>query len=813
MYRILTWLIITAALLSGLPGSPVSIININLTDTAYAQAGDGDLILNEISPWPSDGQVWVELLNPTRSTVELDGWTIRFRSGFEYTFPSGAGEIEPGRLHVLGISGDNPLNPDGDACTLSGPDGVTDTISWGNPTPADPGSVSSGDPLWPFMPEYDDEEDIHNPDDIIFRIPDTWPPNAGNWIGSEHWAYRGSDAASRGEQNPYPPPVRYSPPDGAYVASEFELYVVGIEWSGSTTFQVARDVNFQDVTIDATVEVHSYTITRLEAGTYYWRVMGEDGGWSPAMSFTREPYDIEDLIVVSGSSEIRLADGKEGKQPPGLILGWDDDVTSSALLNNCPHIMQFKDTSMVCLMGCNMADSCDWDDNHGDPPLAGGTRSTCSHGNAYCARACIAMIAGNSGLTLSQDRITYYMFEELWHFLSNPNQPQWIYSPIDDLAHGRGTGRSYSRAAIDWLYNKPMGSTSQLTHTGAAPTDIPGIMARIKRYIDAGTPVMRCGSGHATLISGYAIVEKIGNITVHYVRVEDPWISAAGRWFTLESTINAFDAFIFPPENTTPIRSNESSIALDSDGDGLNDFDETTRFNTDPQDVDTDGDGVNDKQDVLGYVFLRNGTWLLTHPDFDGDTDAKELDPDNDNADDSGTIDGCEDADHDGFMNFNGLETSNFDASDDGSVTNPECMQGYIRYYVTSDYCPDQWEEVILDGGDSLFGEDYVHSFNWNINFCFGVVMLGTEYGAGSGNTHGDGFARVELTTDESGNYILDVDTNPDQVDMEIEINALGSTTHQTQTLPIYLHQFAFTPERIGQPVTTPDGGLVLRGV
>src|SRR4029079_5187133 len=50
-------------------------------------------------------------------------------------------------------------------------------------------------------------------------------------------------------------------------------------------------------------------------------------------------------------------------------------------------------------------------------------------------------------------------------------------------------------------------------------------------------------------------------------------------------------------------RSDELSIGLDSDGDGVNNFDEIGRFKTDPYKYDSDGDGVSDKNDIAEYVF------------------------------------------------------------------------------------------------------------------------------------------------------------------------------------------------------------------
>ena len=74
-----------------------------------------------------------------------------------------------------------------------------------------------------------------------------------------------------------------------------------------------------------------------------------------------------------------------------------------------PWEFQHKDTPMLCLQGCDYSGDDAWDSSHLDHNI---------HGDAYCVRASIAMIANYfnnkqiDGGRLSQDRITYHMTEE-----------------------------------------------------------------------------------------------------------------------------------------------------------------------------------------------------------------------------------------------------------------------------------------------------------------------------------------------------------------------------------------------------------------
>jgi hypothetical protein len=55
-----------------------------------SQATELKLILNEICPRTSDGQTWIELLNPTNHPVALEGWSIQFASRASAAFPDDA---------------------------------------------------------------------------------------------------------------------------------------------------------------------------------------------------------------------------------------------------------------------------------------------------------------------------------------------------------------------------------------------------------------------------------------------------------------------------------------------------------------------------------------------------------------------------------------------------------------------------------------------------------------------------------------------------------------------------------------------------
>lgn len=81
-----------------------------------------------------------------------------------------------------------------------------------------------------------------------------------------------------------------------------------------------------------------------------------------------------------------------------------------------------------------------------------------------------------------------------------------------------------------------------------------------------------------------------------------------------------FVDFTILPDSANPTKSNPS-IFIDSDSDGIMDFDELYRFETNSKLIDTDFDGISDKEEILNYT--KNSL----SPDEDGDGIRNELDP------------------------------------------------------------------------------------------------------------------------------------------------------------------------------------------
>ena len=447
-------------------------------------------------------------------------------------------------------------------------------------------------------------------------------------ISPDDWAvYEGEDRTP-GRPNVVPRATWSTAGDGEVMGSDAFALGWAFVPGASYRLQIDDDPAFGSPLIDAVRPEPFYVPDGpMPVGDYWWRVQTIDGqGHASAWSDPRQVG----VVAAPGST----AAGVGLQQTVVLPMTW---------------LRQRKDTPLLCHDGCREGNPSDpspketWDAVHPD--------AIHTHGRNNCVRASIAMIVTNYGGDLSQDRLSYQLFEN-W---GSPIEDRWagvgLNDPAHDLGHDTPTfvcGGSGSNGGtlLAWALGI---STSDYIYSYSKPT-----LAQVQGWIDAGRPVMRFHNGHQTVIGGY---RELADGT-DQVRLFDPW--SAETW-TNYDTLNITCHYV-PPATDVSARSDEPSIWTDTDGDGIMDWDEQHRFPSSPNNPDSDGDWVADKQDMREYVFANDGSYNLRAADWDGDGLRKEVDPDNDGG---GTVDGCED------FNYNGKrdagETSNFSAADDAA--------------------------------------------------------------------------------------------------------------------------------------------------
>lgn len=655
----------------------------------------GNIVINEVMFAPvAGGYEWIELYSPkvfhvylplilrqtssmsaltlttqslallsvsTTGSVDISGWQITDEDNNRYSIPAALPSV-PRDAYVLilfdglGAGADDYDFGDGLA-VLHSPPGVVNILEdEADQVAVYSSSVHSQDTIRDFVaygaPPGD--EAVNAVEAGLWQsgwnvvpyigsgVIDDQFPAAGQSIGlypghenasPDDWAlYRGEDL-SPGSVNRVPQPYWSTVDNGTIMRSDG--FALGWSWVPDATYQLQIDDDpaFGSPFLNIVLDGPWYSPEEpVPAGDYWWRVralvpQAGPGAWRDAAQIT----------VVDISQTHTLDEGESPNEINGYVLP------------NIKWLRQRKDTSLLCLDGCNEGNPSDnspeeaWDAQHP-------SNSIFTHGRLNCVRASIAMIVTNYGGSLSQDRLAYAFFEEF----GEPFEPLVgeLNDPRLDLGHNRGNQftcvpNGPTHDVLAWA----LGVNNGEVHFGlGTPT-----FAAIRGWLDEGRPVLRISGSHATVIVGYT--EYNGK---NWLYVYDPW----DEDYWIEYSSFNFTCHYVPPGSAPNVRSDEPGIAVDEDSDGIMGFDEYYRFHTNHIRTDSDQDGVPDKVDIREYVFnpvqFAFGTYFYRDPDMDGDGLRKELDPDNDNG---GSLDGCEDTNRNGRYEPALGETSNFDPS------------------------------------------------------------------------------------------------------------------------------------------------------
>ena len=679
--RIIVLVVLLSLLISSIPVSEEDIYSVNATSfnttvttpSASIIASSGATVLiNEVMFYPSEGNYeWVELKNIGPGSIDISGYTLTDEDDNWYEIPDALPQVPEGAFVVIVFDGFGATLDDYDfsdnVSFLHSQAGLVDIFE----DDSDQVSVYES-PNKIFLPIINNGTSskilsLPNPqtnilipfsDDIIAFVAWGEPPlddsnnaeSKGLWFNSwfvslsiglgvenpigqkdysiglipysqqaflDNWELYQPLTTTQGSENIVPIIAWYYPADGALVDSDtLSIIWNSIDQAKNYHFQMDDTEDFISPIIDVNLSDPSYVSSSpLANGVYYWRVQVTVSdivsSWSPV-------HSIETVSLTSLLSDANTTSG----------------VIQIEVLLPITWQLQHKDTNMLCLDGDAEFGSNAWDSEHG-------SRGT--HGNMYCARATMAMMASYYGSNLSQDRISYEIFGEG--------------RPEGDLGHNVGV----SAEDIDFIVNWSLGS--QINRQSGKPS-----FENIKLWIDDGKPIYSVIPGHARLINGYRVIDA-----QKWIHLLDPWDRE--KWVSYDS-----DDIIFywvgpsgPDGASHHINEEDNDVdgipdtGDDSDGDGIVDFDERYRFNTLFDQSDTDGDAVHDKQDIREYVFENSGNYRHRRPDFDLDGLRKEVDPDNDRPGWLlGSMDGCEDINNNGKFEPDLGETNNFDPLSEG---------------------------------------------------------------------------------------------------------------------------------------------------
>lgn len=256
-------------------------------------------------------------------------------------------------------------------------------------------------------------------------------------------------------------------------------------------------------------------------------------------------------------------------------------------------IIGHKDTRFLFLGYGQKALEYNWDRSHENMPHLS---------NSYrCWLVASQLMNHIYGGNITQDEILYAV-----RFNSN--------EPLVDPFFPVGADTTESMQALRFS----LGSENIERHKGSPSYDV------VKHEIDSGNPIYVAidyasqDEGHAMVIYGYvgekdnyaflyAFDDNYGNLTNSVAKPD------LIREYYLVRTSYASVAF------------HDSRLDMDSDADGITDFDEIERFGTDPYNSDTDEDGIDDKKEIYRYTIKAkyDETKKFTFPDIARDVQKK----------------------------------------------------------------------------------------------------------------------------------------------------------------------------------------------
>jgi hypothetical protein len=580
------------------------------------------LELAEVRFAPLPGEApFVEIVNASSGPIGLAALSLGI-AGTPLALAPAEGSLGPGErllvvfdgpkdseAHVVHAGGAQ-LGAAGSVQLLDAGGRALDVVAWG-----------AGQPNAVALSAGDFASDTVAPGTTIGR-----PPGATDPYQPTEWVVYPPASATPGAPNPVPQVAVLLPVDGAILGAQATLSWYPVIGAATYRVQIAQDDAFAAPVIDITVSAPRIGIASLAAGRYTWHVqaIGADGGTSTVS----DPSGFE---VTAGI--VRIAPAAFHPGMPAVAGPPTVDDPGKQL--SVPMLYQRKDTAMLLLEEPHEHAPMAWDTPH-DPPNGADPADA-----KNCAVAMVAMVNHFYGGDLNEDRIGYEVLKD--------RQP----GPEEDLVFGKGLNIPQTNAAFKFALGSDVTFVPEYASYDEAWTTI-------KAAIDAGRPVPGANIKHGFVVTGYAVTNGKRIVTIN-----DP--ARGVEHFDIDAVrLPATSLSLWLLPDGLKGTHQEPSVTTDSDGDGVVDFDETQRFQTDPHNADSDDDKVHDKQDIASGIFDPTYGYALHRVvggqgrDFDQDSNPTEMDPDSDGG---GCQDGEEDKNADGHRT--GSETWNFDKADD----------------------------------------------------------------------------------------------------------------------------------------------------
>lgn len=511
---------------------------------------------------------WLELKNVGKSTVDMSNFQLvdANNSAFSINNSLESGEILRICQHQIAcgnISKSHVLpnfrwGDDGEAFIKRG-DSIVSYVAWGQPGVHAEDAVNAG--VWTdaqtFLPAESQIQrfNANYTNNVFFRLKLNKPGvNTGDWF-----SFTSNDNPAEFEPIPLPIKTSANNPVIQQIPGDNEVLFSWLPVQGVNSYRViVRDQNNNDI-YNLSTSNTSVSLVLAPDQQYSWTVIGDDK-FSTEHKKSESDMSYKNIFI--------------------QLANIDTTIFKQLKIH---HIKGRRDTRMLDLAYLQFSYEYSWDRPNLDAPTIE------PHEDVRCWAIATQVMNHFYGGNLTQDEIVYH-----GHYIAN--EP--LLSPFRPEG---GNDKTYgSTVIIDPVTRDPINEISEtlkwalhverLNYGKGMPS-----YATVKNAIDNNKLIYLLVPGHAMLIYGY-----VGDATKYafYYAFSDN----EGNTET-SLTYNAqVQSYFIPDVTYGNVEMSNSLVHSDSDGDGITDFEEETRFGTDVFYIDTDNDGIEDKREIYNCM-------------------------------------------------------------------------------------------------------------------------------------------------------------------------------------------------------------------
>lgn len=530
-------------------------------------------------------------------------------------------------------------------------------VAWGEPGLHAAAAVNAG--VWTDSLEYFPAESHvqqYNADYIKNTFFRLRPNKSGMDTG-DWFSFTSNDNPAEDVSVPLPIKTSANQPVYKLIPGENDVLFSWLPVDGVNSYRViVRDQNGNDIHNLNTLST-SVTLS-LAPGNYSWTVIGE------------ELFNVNANFLMTFSVE---------------SVGNIDTKVSKQL--DIQQIKARRDTYMLNLGYLENTNYWSWD----RPNLE--SKRIEPHEYLRCWAIAIEAMNHFYGGNLTQDEIVYKTkFKEA--------------EPLLSPFYRDGATKEETIETLKWALN--ISNFDDLNYGEGEPS-----YETVRNAIDhgKGKPILVSIPKHDKLIYGY--VGDADNYVLYYAFVDND--GNVGN--SLENN-TPIEYYFIPNAIHGNVKMSDNRIHMDSDGDGVTNFEEEERFHTNPYNADSDNDGIEDKREIYNYTIRAGEGNTFTNREIGGDVYKCRL-IDDDGHESRNPI--CREA-------YDISVTANRNNNDYNTERDPDdngdgIEDGLLNYCIKTH---SRLENMDIPGDYTIFGREYV-AINDNVK-CYNTQNTSNVY-------------------------------------------------------------------------------------